>query len=152
MRDILADVQVDPLALERAAAEQADIFYYWAREQAVARGAVDRASNALKLARAEADLNLRENPPTGLKITEAVIVSLVERDAEVRVCAERLLEKQRSSADVDAAVRAMEHRKSMISLLGQLQISGYYGDPTGTGRANQGTSALRGKLNQKQHE
>lgn len=148
-RNIVHDVRLDPLALETAAAEQADIFYYWASQHAACKAAVDRASNALKLERAEQDLYIRKNPPEDLKTTEAVISSLVEKSATVREKAAELSKEQEALAYADAAVRAMEHRKSMISILGQLQISGYYGDPTGTGRANHGTAAIRGKLNQK---
>lgn len=152
MRELSQDVKIDKLGLDEAAAEQAGIYYHWAQEAAEARAARDKADNRVEYRKAEIALNLRRNPPANVKITEASIAELVCADPEIIELEDKLVEANKKLALAEGALRALDHKKSMIDNLVRLHLAGYYGDPTGSGASDSTVSGQRANLNKKQNQ
>ena len=146
-RALSADSRVDRFNLEKEAEQQANIYSYWAEQNAIAKREVERLDNRLKLRKADADSEIRAR---GEKLTEAAIASKVIQDEQYQAIQLELLDATKIQNVADAAVRAMDHRKSMIETLARLWVAGYYGDPN-KDRASEltqrGRAALNGKSN-----
>lgn len=146
-RSLESDARVDRFNLEKAAEEQSGVYAYWAEQAAEAKRIEEGIEIKLKLRKADADSEIRA---TGEKITEAGVTARITKDEQVRTIEDELLNARKNRNVAEAAVRAMDHRKSMIETLSRLWVAGYYGDPT-KDRASEltqrGRAALNGKLN-----
>ena len=151
------DLKISRYDLEREASEQASLYFYYAEMQADAKAEANSAKDALSLITAEQSLFYRKNPPEGLKVTEAVVVSLVEQDREVIDAKERLVNAYRELTLLDGILRALDHKKSSVDNLVKLYLNNYYSassevGETRTDKDQQMTTETTKKLTSKMKE
>lgn len=137
-RDFRKDVTVDRYKLDEECAEHSPIYLYWVEQLVGARTDLDTIKNQLHLTIAQTELDLRKNPPEGLKITESGVAALVISNTDVNKKKEEQVQAQRKANLLSGVVTAMEHRKGQLTNLKDLSISGYYSRPAGT-KAKTGT-------------
>lgn len=126
-RDFTQDSQLDKYSLDSAASEQPGVYMYWSEQMASTRKEEDACELEVKIARADSASRVRAE---ATKITEAGVLEAVTKDPKVQEAEKRKSEATHKRALAEAAVRAMDHRKSMIEVLSRLWVAGYYGDPT----------------------
>jgi len=147
-RDFKEDVSIDRFNLDTEAERQPSLCYAYNEMLADVERDLNRLSDQLGLMSAKMDLNIRQNPPEGIKITESTILSLVTQDDGIIKKKEEIVDKKREVAVLWAAVKAINHRESELDNLVKLYLSGYYADPNRS-RADEGSDDVRGHLNRK---
>lgn len=133
-RKLSEDLKIDKFDLDTEAEMHAASYDYWSQRLADARSEKDDADDRVTLIMSEVELEIRKNPPQDLKVTEQVIKSLVLADKRVQEYKKELREIKEDVYHLDAAVKAMEHRKGKISDLVDLYVSGYFSKPEGRRR------------------
>lgn len=125
------DIRINPNELDVAAIEQSELFFEYSQKAVEARSDVDRAK--LQLETIENDLNtdVRENPAKYhmAKTTEAAITAKVKTHNAYLDARKEFLKAQETHGIMDAAMRAMEHRKRMIEILTTLHGQQYFAGP-----------------------
>ncbi len=145
LEDIDGMVQVDRHNLEEEAVKQAHNYWCVSELVAEARRKREDTINKLKTVEASADLNFRKDPPEGIKITEAVVRSLLDTHKEVVETREQLADYNEQVVMYEGLLNALEHKRSMISNLVRMQLSNLYSQQDfDTTKEN-----LRGYLNRK---
>ena len=124
--DFAEDARLNKMALADEAEIQPTLTDHYGKLFADARATRDRIQVALKLKRAEANLNFRIFPPDNLKITEAVIEALIDADAGVQSLEAELLTAKEQVYIYEAAMSAMSDKSSMIKVLQSLWSGGYF--------------------------
>lgn len=124
-----ADISINRYRLDEESEKQPSIYGRYAELLADAKADKDSAENALKLKMAEIEISLRADPSPEVKITENSIKALIVKNEKVVKKKERLLRKEAVIYKLEAAVRALDHRKSELNNLTQLWIKGYYSQP-----------------------
>lgn len=150
-RDFRADSELDKFALEEEAAAFPSIYMYWAEELAAAESDRDAAKAALEYEIGDVSLDIRENPPAGVKITEATVSALVAKDPRVQRASDKFQEISRTANLLKAAVRSLEHKRAMIETLRHLQIAGFYASPEGGNTTGRLSDAARAGLKHRNH-
>jgi hypothetical protein len=126
------DRTIDPGQLDVECVRQADAFFDWSELAVKARGKADRLKLRLETTQAALELECREKPENfGLKkVTEAAVKAAV-------LCSERYLESsneyfdaKEESALLDAAVKAMDQKESMLKELIKLHGQQYFAGPS----------------------
>ena len=142
-RSLREDVKLDKMNLHQAAEEQPDRYAYWAEKSADARKVAEGLKNKLEFEEATVATRLRGSLE---KVTEGKIAEGVATDPAVIDLKAQLVDAEHTRNQADAAVRALDHRKSMIEVLARLWTASYYGDPKTNTRDNdlvqQGRAAL----------
>jgi hypothetical protein len=150
IRDLTEDIKINRFKLEQECEIQPSLYHYWAEQEAESKAIVDRLKNKLKLVRAQVELNLRDS--FAKKPTEAEITAHVERSPDVRETAEQLEHETAILYKMNAAVRALEHRKNELDNLTQLYIKAFYAKPDGGPRhtgVDEAAAGVRDRLNKK---
>ena len=145
-RSLREDAKIDKLNLHVAAEEQPGLYAHWAERSADARKRAEGLENKLKLEEATVATRLRG---TLEKVTEGKIAEGVATDPEVIRLKEELVEADHERNLAEAAVRALDHRKSMIEVLARLWTASYYGDPKTNSRDNDLVQQGRASLNRR---
>jgi len=120
------DVALDRYALHLEAEAQSSLTQFYSEKLGEAKAEKDTAEHRVKFLEAEKGLWYRANPPPDVKITDAVIASLIATNDEVVAAQKELLEAKRNVYTYDSAVTALDHKSSMLKILTQLFSSGYY--------------------------
>lgn len=142
-RSFEADVKINRFKLDEECEKQSSLYHYWAEQLAHARSAVDTAEELAKLAKDDTDivkskieLKIREEGVEGLKMTEAVVSAavsthpeVIEAQADYRKAREEVNQARAKMYELEAGVKAMEHRKAECGDLVQLWVKGYYSAP-----------------------
>lgn len=125
--DFPSRLRLDKHALDEAIAEQADLYYQIAEEHAQARDIVERAKATLDEVDSSLALALRAAADkAGTKLTEARISEQV-LTSEEHVANATALADERLSAERWGALRdAFGQRASMIKVLADLYVAGYF--------------------------
>ena len=147
LRSLREDARIDKFNLHVCAEEQAGFYAYWAEKLADARKLVEGLENKLKLEEATVATRLRG---TLEKVTEGKISEGVATDAGVTALKEELIQAEHERNLAEAAVRALDHRKSMIEVLARLWTAQYYGDPKTPTRDNELVQQGRAALNRRE--
>lgn len=147
IRSLRDDSRIDKFNLHVCAEEQAEKYAYWAERQADARKLVDGLENKLKLEEATVATQLRG---TLEKVTEGKIAEGVATDTGVIALKEELVQAEYERNLAEAAVRALDHRKSMIEVLTRLWAASYFGDPKTNTRDNELVQQGRAALNRRE--
>lgn len=132
-KDFTEDVKIDKHSLADCAEEQPSIYQWYLEETGELKKKKDRQKEKIEYLEAEKDIDIRRNPPEGLKVTEAVVKNLVKTDPKIEEEREELRSIQEDLVAFESAVSALEHRNSQLKVLKDLWISGYYSDPDSSG-------------------
>ena len=131
--DFGQDVKIDSNALEVELEKQAMLAKKWGDLFTEAKYIADEKDQKLKLIDSDLDIAIRANPEAflkegerGIKITESVIKSLIQRNEEHLKAERELIEVKRDKGVLENAVNAIEHRRSALKYLSELWIQGYW--------------------------
>ncbi len=135
-RDFEVDVKINKYKLEDENEKQPSLYQYWSELLAQAKSEKDAAEDNLDLVLARRELSIRDDAAeANEKVTEAIIKARVEKDDRVQTAKTKLREAKSNVYDLEAAVKALEHRKESLSNLTQLWGKGYYAKPDGGPRS-----------------
>lgn len=143
-RSLREDARIDKFNLHVSAEEQPGLYAYWAERAADARKRAEGLENKLKLEEATVATRLRGSLE---KVTEGKIAEGTATDAGVIALKDELVQADHERNLAEAAVRALDHRKSMIEVLARLWTASYYGDPKTNTRDNDLVQQGRATLN-----
>lgn len=124
--DFKQDVAIDRFKLEEECETQPSIYGYYASQFAEAKSDAERAKSRYDLVLAEKDLSIRRNPPMDVKLTEASISALVTESSDVQLAKEAVLVANAKVNNLEAAIFALNQKKSQLDNLVQLWIKDYY--------------------------
>jgi len=124
---------IDINMLDKEWLHQAELFFQWAVKLADARGRLEQAKGELDLTKAECDKAIRESPEDfGIKkATETQVSLTIITLTEYK---EALKTYQAAQYEVNvnqAAVQALDHRKSALERLVSLHGQKYFAQPQG---------------------
>ena len=112
-RDFKQDTRVNKFKLDAECELQSEAFLYWSEQLAEAKRTKDKAQDRLTVLLADIALKYRQTPPAGVKVTEAVISSLVDSDTDIKSARLKLTQARYDVNILEAAVKGMEQKKSM---------------------------------------
>lgn len=136
------DVQIDKHQLDREWVEQANLLWRYAKAEADAEYAMDRAKERLELVKADLDKKLRSLLASGdRKPTEAVIASAILLHDDCRAASSEHLEAKHVYNVFRAAVKAISQRKDSLENLVWLFGKEYFSTPQN--RSQEGSEGLR---------
>lgn len=124
--DFAKDIKIDKLALEEECVKQVDLYWFYADLVAEKKSQIDQLKNHLEVTTAQKELGFRNNPPNGMKVTESTIQALINSDFEVTEIKDNISAVQHKLYMAQAAVAALDQRKSELDNLVQLWIKSYY--------------------------
>ena len=128
-RHFAEDVQVSKLLLDQLAENQPSLVAEYGEAVAEQRAIRDDLKAKLELKKADTALTYRKTPPDGVKVTEAVIDSLVTTHPEVVELGNQLIEANKELGLLEAAERAIEARGKQIDILTRLHGASYFATP-----------------------
>jgi len=124
---------IDEYNLEKEWIGQPKLYFTWAKRAADCRSRFDEAKTNLDLVRAEVDQEIRETPAKygfgEKKPTEKAIESLVVQHERVVRAMHNLVTMRHAYDIAQAAVAALDHRKTALERLVQLHLANYYSEP-----------------------
>ena len=129
--EIELDLQIDPHRLDDEWVAQVPLYHQWAAELADARRDSELEKSSLEVTKAELYLAVRTNPAAYAleKVTEAALAATVAIQKGY-VEAQKKVIKARHRVDVtEAAVKALDHRKTALSKLVDLFLADYFSRP-----------------------
>jgi hypothetical protein len=122
------DLKIDAEALDKEWLHQPVLFMQYAAESAAAQDRLGRAKESLDVVKAEQDSLIRSQP-SDKKPTEAAIAGMVLQTREYQEANERYLAAKLEYDLCQAAVRAMDQRKSALENLVRLLGASYFAAP-----------------------
>jgi hypothetical protein len=125
-RVLKSDLELSRFKLEEESSEFASVYYYWSEKAVEAKADRDRAKGQLDLTSATRELDIRNNPPEGTKLTESSVKALLEMDPTVLSFKKIYADSVECVNLLEASVRGLEAKKSQIDNLTRLWIAGYY--------------------------
>ena len=128
--DYASDVIIDKDALDDEWINQPSLFMRYAEAQAESKMELDRAHEAVKVARSEIIRELKNDYP---KMTEKVIEAHYRTDERHLDAKEAMIEAEYVYNMLNAAVMAMHQRKMALENLVRLQGQEYFSTPTPKG-------------------
>lgn len=143
------DLKLNKFKLDEEASKQSSLYQYFTDKLTEVRALKDEISLKLEEKLAEVELNIRNNPPDGLKITESVIQALVVNNEEIKELRKRLNEIKKQNYELEGIVNSLDQKKSMIKVLTELYIVGYY-RVDNFSNENKVQDEIRKKLNKKE--
>lgn len=122
---------IDENELDREWIEQPKMYYRYAVRLADARRTHDQRKTEVDIAYAEAALRIRNNPGKYdlEKITDASVKEAIIRDDEYQSALEALNNARHEMDVLDAAVKALDHRKRALENLVELHGQNYFSTP-----------------------
>ena len=143
------DVSINRYKLEEECSRQSTLYLYYSDLLADAKAAEDDADDALDKTLGVVEMKLRDDPPEGVKVTDATIKALVAKHEDVDKAKEKLRKAKKWRYRIDGIVNSMGHKKSELDNMVVLWSRGYYmtdaGSPKSGGDA--AGDAVRGSLN-----
>jgi hypothetical protein len=126
--DLAEDRKFDKRKVAEANEVQPQKYGFWADQYALAKSELERVKVNYDVTVAERSLYYRRNPPTDIKVTEAVMEALVTVDAMVIKARDALVIAQEAVNTLYAAVSSIQDVRSSID--GQIKIQGqqFYGE------------------------
>ncbi len=123
---------IDINRLDEEWVNQPKIFFKYAAELADARRRVEEAKAELDIVKAVADKDIRQEPASfGLpdKITETLISNTVIQHPKYQEALKKYQIKKHKADILQAAVSALDHRKSALERLVSLHGQSYFASP-----------------------
>ena len=125
------DIQINKHQLDVEWVEQANLFWRYAKAEADAEDAMDRAKERLDLVKADLDKKMRTLLLSGdKKPTEAVIMSAILQHSDCRGASSEYLDAKHVYNVFRAAVKAFTQRKDALENLVRLFGMEYFSTPT----------------------
>ncbi len=132
--DFEKDLSINKFRLDEECISHPTLYYRYSEACVEAKANVSKFNDRYNLVRADVNIALRdEYTSKGVKFTEALITSAIDKDERVIKAKEKLREAEETYAKLNVAVQAMEQRKSMLDNVVKLYLSGYYAQPTASG-------------------
>jgi len=151
--DFEKDLLINKFRLDEECLSHSSVYFKYAEAQQDAKSEVSKADDNLKLVLAEREIAIRDAfVAKGLKATEGLISSNVERDEEVLEAKKKLRKAQDVFNKLTVAVQAMDARRSELDNLVKLYCAGYFSLPNGSSGSRmsateQASKEMRKKLN-----
>ena len=125
------DITIDPDALDVEWLSQPRLMLRYAQHLAKVRQRLDEAKQALDIAKAEADKDIRTNPGDYdiEKITEAVVANAILTEKRYKRAYTEYLETKYEVDMAQGAVNAFEHRKAALENLVKLYGMQWFAGP-----------------------
>lgn len=123
---------IDKDMLDREWVNQPKLFYNYASQLADARREVEEARAGLDIIRAEVDKSIRDDPKEydlPDKITETLISNTIIQQSEYEKALTVLRDAKYNVDILQAAVSALDHRKSALERLVSLHGQNYFATP-----------------------
>jgi hypothetical protein len=154
LQSVQRDVAINRYKLEEECAKQSTLYLYYSDLLADAKAEEDAADDALDTVLGEVEIQLRDHPPEGIKVTDSTIKALVSSDERIVKAKERLRDAKAWRYKLEGVVNALGHKKSQLDNLVVLWSKGYYMSDTGTPRTglDVAADAIRGNLKQSREE
>jgi len=128
--DFEGDLSINKYKLDEECLSHSTLYFRYAEACISAKSEVSKADDNLKLVTAEQNIAIRKDyTQQGVKFTEALIASELEKDKMVLEAKEKLRETQEIYAKLNVAVQAMETRRSELDNLVKLYCAGYFSTP-----------------------
>ena len=150
--DFERDLEIDKYKLEEECLSHSTLFFRYAEASVEAKSEVSRCDDLLKLVYAEENIRIRADyNANGVKFTEALITSELEKSAKVKEAKEKLRVAQDVYGKLQVAVQAMDTRRSELDNLVKLYCAGYFSNTTVKKEQvkEDVATAIRKKLNKK---
>lgn len=133
--DYEKDLSIDPDALDIEFLAQPQLYFRYAKESVLAKDDYSRAKENLETVRAELDQAVRQHPEqygfsTEKKPTEVSINSAILQTQEYKGANENYMKAKYEADLVQAAVMAIDQKKSSLEHLSRLTIAGYCAMPS----------------------
>lgn len=136
--DFKKDISINKYRLADECLSHASLYFNYADACAQAKLAMNRAADKLSLVKAEINIHIRgDYTSKGIKFTEALVASEIEKDAAVIAARDELREAEETYARLQVAVQAMEARKGELDNLVKLYVAGYFAEPNAIGQAQE---------------
>ena len=146
LEGLAVEPRINKYKLDDESVKQVSLCLYWNDEYASARTEADKLKVELDRAEADAELKLRREPPQDVKLTEGTVKALVAESPKARKTQDQLLGAKARVYSLEAATKAIDHRKSQLDNLVQLYVKGYYSG-TSKDAGTEVSSAVRAGLN-----
>jgi len=129
------DLSIDKYRLDDECISHSALYYRYSELAAVAKNEVGILADALKLRMGEVNITIRNDfIKKDVKFTEAVINAEVEKEESVIEAREKVRSAELTLSRLQAGVSAFEHRKSQLDNLVKLYCSGYFSNPSSSGK------------------
>lgn len=125
------DVRIDESALDIEWLRQPELMGKYCRHAAHAKALMDKHKDRLDVVEAEIDRDIRENPESyGLsKLTETLIKSTILQTEKRQLAAQAYIDHKYEYDMAQAAVRAIDQKKSALENLVKLHGMSYFAGP-----------------------
>ena len=129
--DFEQDIRINESALDIEWLRQADLMGQYCRHAAHARAVMDKAKERLDVVEAEMDRDIRDFPERYnlSKLTETLIKSTVLLTEERQIAAQAHIDTKYEYDIAQAAVRAIDQKKSALENLVKLHGMSYFAGP-----------------------
>lgn len=128
--EIKADISINQSKLLEEAERQATLFYEYSEQLGLAESEYKQKKDQLEYVWAEVSLTVREDRANAkIKLTESMLSSIVTLNPTVKRIKEEVIALAKKVNEFKAVQRALEHKKSMIELIGYKQGRQYNSEP-----------------------
>lgn len=129
--DYIEDITIDPEALDVEWLRQAALTFKYTAHAAQTRADMDYAREKLDLQRAELDKKIRNSPEAyGItKMTEGALQSVVLANKDYQYAAQLYNNARFENEMAQAAIRAIQDKKTALENLVRLHASNYFAGP-----------------------
>lgn len=132
------DISINKYKLDEECLSHPTLYFNYADACVQAKLAVSRASDKLSLVKAEANISIRDDLSSrGIKFTESIIASEVEKHPNVIKARDELREAEETYSRLQVAVQAMDARRAELDNLVKLYLAGYFAEPHATAQASE---------------
>ena len=125
------DLKIDQDSLDMECIRQPKLYMQYAEQVAEAERALNNSKLTLDIARANTDSDIRKDAKEkGEKVTEAIVANKILADKDIIKQMEVVNNYRKNYSILQSAVKAMDHKKTMINNLVSLWIGSYFSTPT----------------------
>lgn len=118
------DLEIDFMDLQPAVAMQSSLYGYYSDKAVDARAERDSVANQLTIASADVELEIRKKlADSKEKVTESIVTANVAKDSRIIDLKAELVEKNKALNRLDAKVKALDKRNTMIECAVRMQLS-----------------------------
>jgi hypothetical protein len=152
--NITNDLRIDPMALDREWLNQANLTYQYEKEAVDVKRDMEDAKEALDVITAQVALEVR-NAPAKFKLekaTDPATASAVANDPRVQAASKRVNQAKHAHGLVQAALRAIEAKRTSLENLVKLMAMNYWATPNeprvpvGGGRVGMDRESVRATI------